>query len=82
MIDCKYTNEIVCPFCGNEFMDSWEIGEGEDIGELECDECNKKFFASRHITTTYVTIGLCKENKLKHKWNKQGFCERCEAIGE
>ena len=60
-IEHEYTDEIVCPYCGNEFSDSWELGDGEDIGELECDECNKKFTAYRNLSKpTYSTEKLSK----------------------
>ena len=34
-IDHEYTREIVCPWCGYEFSDSWEI-QGND----ESEQCN------------------------------------------
>ncbi len=36
----EYTDEIICPHCGEEMMDSWEYSED---GEDECWECGKKF---------------------------------------
>jgi len=46
-IDHKFTNEIVCPYCGYEFSDSWEYldpsndsHDGEEI-DVECLECGK-----------------------------------------
>ena len=54
-IDHEYTDEIVCPHCGYEFGDSWELGDGEDIGELDCDGCGKNFYAERIITVNYST---------------------------
>lgn len=58
MIDHEYTREIVCPYCGCEFSDSWEYGDGEDIGEVECECCEKEFFVSRVIDITYVSKAL------------------------
>jgi protein-arginine kinase activator protein McsA len=57
-IDHEYTKEIVCPHCGYEYGDSWEYGDGEDIGELECDNCYKPFYAERIITIDYSTQKL------------------------
>ena len=34
-IDCFCTNEIVCPYCGNEFRDSWEYKN--DNFEIDCE---------------------------------------------
>ncbi len=53
-IDHVYTDEVTCPYCGYEFMDSWEF-EGEDIGELHCDGCEKEFIAHRNISISYST---------------------------
>lgn len=57
-IDCNRTDEIVCPHCGHEFSDSAEYGRGEDVGELECGECEKAFFARRNITVDYTSMTL------------------------
>lgn len=65
-IDHEYTKEIVCPYCGLEFQDSWEYSKNdEDLGLIECDECGKSFYAHRDIDITYVTekanYGTCKQ---------------------
>lgn len=52
-IDHEYTGEIVCPYCGYEFSDSWEIS-GND-GSLVCEECGKKFRYERHVSIMYST---------------------------
>lgn len=64
----EYTSEIVCPFCGYEFGDSWEYeGDCEDIGLLECDNCYKSFYATRNVRVDYSTqkakYGTCKQCK-------------------
>lgn len=64
-IDHEYTDEIICPYCGYEFSDSFEINSGEeDLGLIKCDECGKSFYAIRNIEITYSTekprIGICK----------------------
>ena len=69
-IDHECTNEIVCPYCGNEFSDSWEYSSSdEQIGLIECGECEKSFYANRNITITYSTekarYGTCKGCKSK-----------------
>lgn len=68
--DNEYTNEIVCPFCGYEFCDSWEYGSdsNEDLGLIECPECEKEFYAIRHISISYST------EKAKY-----GTCKKCNA---
>lgn len=64
-IDHEYTEEIVCPHCGYEFSDSFEIeSDEEDLGLIECDECGEYFYAYRSIQVSYLTekpkTGVCK----------------------
>lgn len=51
-ISCNYTDEVVCPYCGYEYNDSWEF---YDYEEEECCECGKSFYLSRHVEVTYCT---------------------------
>jgi len=60
-IDCEYTSEIVCPYCGYEFSDSWDVNSSVGDGDLdnqECDECGKTFFCRRDIDVSYVSEKL------------------------
>jgi transcription elongation factor Elf1 len=57
-IDTDGTDEIVCPHCGEVFTDSWEYGRDEDIGEVECGECEKTFYARRNISISYTSEKL------------------------
>ena len=54
-IDHEFTDEITCPHCGEELIDSWEYG---DSGEHKCYECGGKFTHERNITITYCTAKL------------------------
>jgi ATP-dependent Zn protease len=60
-IDHDYTDEIVCPYCGCEFSDSYEFDD--DSGTMECYECEKEFEYYRHIEVTYCTYELTEEMK-------------------
>jgi len=51
-IDHEFTQEIVCPWCGYEYGDSWDCGEG---GKRQCDECGKHFSFSKDYDVTYST---------------------------
>lgn len=69
-IDHECTDEITCPHCGSEFSDSWEYGSGDDeIGLIECGECEKLFYANRNVSVSYSTekakYGTCKGCKSK-----------------
>ena len=62
----KYTKEIVCPYCGYEFSDSWDYSSDlEDIGLIDCENCDKSFYANRIVTIDYSTekanYGTCKK---------------------
>jgi transcription elongation factor Elf1 len=59
-IRTDYTRDIVCPHCGHEDRDSWEVGRGEegDLGEQECGSCEKPFTAQRHVSITYSSEKL------------------------
>ena len=62
--DCEYTDECVCPYCGHEQSDSWEIGTGsEEDGETYCGSCGKDFAYSRHIRVTYSTEPIMQKGK-------------------
>ena len=49
-IDCNWTDEVVCPYCGAEFSDSWEY---EDEGEEYCEDCDKCFTYQRNVIVSY-----------------------------
>lgn len=74
-IDCNYTDEIRCPWCGNIEGDSFEYSPNdEDLGLIECCECGKEFYGTRNIEVTYSSekakYGTCvdcgKENIVLH----------------
>lgn len=66
-INHEYTEEIVCPYCGTGFTESYEYEpEEEDLGIISCTSCDKEFYATREIEITYST------EKAKY-----GTCRRC-----
>jgi len=81
----EYTDEIVCPHCGEESSDSWECS---DSGTDECCECGKDFAYQRDITVSYSTYQVfCRERghkwKIRKIWEDQGktlwrrVCHEC-----
>lgn len=45
---------ITCPWCGSEDLDSWERGDDwED--NTTCDECGKPYTWQRNIEISYTT---------------------------
>lgn len=57
--DTSYTDEIVCPYCGLEHTDSWELDS--DDGEYTCERCEYEFSYSRNISVDYSTHKIDKE---------------------
>lgn len=54
-IDNQGTDEIVCPYCGDSFMESYEYFYSGNCVDLTCDKCGKTFEAVRDIEVSYTT---------------------------
>lgn len=54
-LDTEYTDEVVCPHCGQTQSDPWEIFEGKECSETECGSCVEPFLASQHVSVSYST---------------------------
>ncbi|QHW35790.1 hypothetical protein GZH47_33395 (plasmid) [Paenibacillus rhizovicinus] len=55
-IDHEYTDNLVCPFCGHEDTESQETSPGdEDLGLIECSNCEKCYYGTRNIRVSYST---------------------------
>ncbi|MDA3812365.1 MAG: hypothetical protein PF518_18770 [Spirochaetaceae bacterium] len=71
-------DEITCPHCGYEFMDSFEYiprEDGEDISwDQECEVCGKTFrvsFDSFNHNNGFECNKICKRHK--YKWSRDTF---------
>jgi len=56
--DTEHRDNIVCPHCGYEDRDSWEVDFGpglEGETEHECADCGLTMKAERCCTVTYTT---------------------------
>lgn len=51
----SYSPEIICPYCGYEYSDSWEM---IDSGNETCEECGKEFKFERDVEVSYSTYKL------------------------
>ena len=67
LIDCNNRSNIVCPHCGYEERNSWELREA-DFGEImKCEDCGEWFIPEREVIINYSTskakMGECKHCK-------------------
>ena len=61
-IDHEYTDNMICPHCGAEDVDSWEYLSGEEqLGYVECGDCGRTYNAERNISITYSTYEIRSE---------------------
>lgn len=55
----KYTRNIICPYCGWEDKDSWEVFDGEDGDgaetEVDCGNCEKTFSVILNVEFSYTS---------------------------
>lgn len=49
--NCYGTMEVVCPFCGEEHTDSWELNDSDTV---DCD-CGGRYEVQRERTISYIT---------------------------
>lgn len=66
MIDHELTDELVCPYCGYEFSDSWECGEDSD--DYQCEKCSKRFVYTSDTTRTFTSSKADCLNGAPHDW--------------
>jgi hypothetical protein len=71
-IDHELTNEMVCPYCGYENIDSQEYRYDE--GLAICDKCEKEFYYFRQIDVSYTTRQCsCANGDAPHQWRSQAI---------
>lgn len=60
--DYQGTDEVVCPYCGKEQGDSWELSS--DDGDLDCYHCGRRFMYTRTVSVDYSTHPIIGPHKL------------------
>jgi DNA-directed RNA polymerase subunit RPC12/RpoP len=89
-IDHEYTDEVVCPYCGFEYGDSYEFFTGcHENSEAQCEGCNKYFAMTRNVSVDYSTSKMCDKNKEEHEYKdfeykgeKYQVCQKCGFIND
>jgi hypothetical protein len=67
--DCQGADNPVCPYCGEEESDFWEVIA--DSGDHHCSSCNRPFFFEREVSVTYSTSPKMGPHQLDAFWQKQ-----------
>lgn len=70
--ECLGSDEIVCPYCGEEKSDSWEVN---DSGIHECGHCTKKFLLEVEFSKSFSSGKADCLNKAPHKLSVVGGYE-------
>lgn len=66
-LDCCCTDNPVCPYCGYEEHESWEISDKET--QYSCDECGKIYRIEQEFSRTFSSSKTCQPND-EHTWGK------------
>lgn len=61
----QHNSDIACPYCQEEFMDSFLFDASET---LECDQCGMKFELQITTDIVYHTYASCELNGVDHDW--------------
>jgi hypothetical protein len=56
-MDTEHRDKPICPHCGYEETDAWEMDFGglEGCEEFECGMCSEPFFCTKSVTISYST---------------------------
>lgn len=75
--DTDHTDEIVCPYCGYEFSESYEY-HGDDGQEVQCHHCDKHFELSVDHRVTFSTRRIdCDDDA--HEWGDAEAINRSQS---
>ena len=74
--DTECTDEPVCPWCGEEQADAWELfsASSSDCEETACDTCGRDILITQRVSVSYTTR--------KPKAGKEGGMSVCAYCGE
>jgi DNA-directed RNA polymerase subunit RPC12/RpoP len=66
-IECTFTDEVVCPYCGYEFSDSWEfLGGSPTYLTPTCgnEKCEKEFEVLCEYSVNFTSSKKNDDNKI------------------
>lgn len=77
-IDLNLNPDPVCPHCGYEHQDAWELQLSDgDVCSIWCHNCKKPFLISCRIDITYSTRTLTDAQLAYFLAEEHIFSERC-----
>ena len=74
-IDCRDTEEVVCPYCGQVHSGSWDMIDVRNCSQeiVECANCKKKFLVEAEHNPTYFSSKADCLNGGEHVWYQWRF---------
>lgn len=67
-VDCRGSDEIVCPYCGERETDSWDCSDSGD--NVYCEACGGTYGYEREVWITYDSYKIS-EGKLREVNNEK-----------
>jgi hypothetical protein len=64
-IDCEFTSDLVCPYCGYVHEDDGEMNES---GDMKCYKCEKKFIYEVEYSKSFSSRQVPCMNGEPHTW--------------
>lgn len=64
--DKDYENNLICPYCGYEDKDSWELSDDDE--EHECGRCGAVISYQRVVTVEYSSSPVKPPSVVTAKW--------------
>lgn len=66
IFETEYADNPVCPYCGHEMQNAWEIDFGptglEGSADVDCDSCGKIYHIEQTVSVYYTTSKLVKDD--------------------
>lgn len=85
-IQHEFTEEIVCPYCGDALSESYSYSKDSDYDEdFECYSCGKHFIWERHTEITYSSKkkeGDCEHEDVYTSEKGWQHCEECDKYAD
>ena len=68
MTDTRFKDSPVCPHCGKEIRDAWELNFGAGLDgecETDCGSCGESMRVERHVFVNYSTVAVSRRDEAR-----------------